>query len=278
MLAYHNDPAIKAAIIAELERHRAEDRLVKGQYWENGKGCAVGCAIHCGDHARYEGIFGIPRILARLEDCLFEGLPNALAMEWPARFMGAIHVGAELSMVWPRFALWLLKDEVAPRAKTDRARNAVDRVSSLYREWRACEAKPSRARWEEARADAADAHAAASAYAITTTAAAYADAAAAAAAHAYAAAAAAHADAHATAHAITTAADAAAAATATAITTTAAAAAAAAVHAYAAAAAAHAITTTADAAILGSRSACYTRMANKLVHIIADTRPAADAA
>jgi hypothetical protein len=42
MLAYHNDPAQKAAILQQLEQHRVADEIVKGQYWENGKGCAVG--------------------------------------------------------------------------------------------------------------------------------------------------------------------------------------------------------------------------------------------
>ena len=42
MLAYHNDPAIKSKLLADLQAHADADRLVKGQYWENGKGCAVG--------------------------------------------------------------------------------------------------------------------------------------------------------------------------------------------------------------------------------------------
>lgn len=43
LIAYHGDESVKAAIIAQLERHKAADELVKGPYWDGGKGCAVGC-------------------------------------------------------------------------------------------------------------------------------------------------------------------------------------------------------------------------------------------
>ena len=111
LLAYHNDPEIKAAIMAQLQAHYGSDEIVKGQYWKNGKGCAVGCTIHSGDHVEYEGRFGIPIMLARLEDCIFEGLPNGAAKEWPLWFMNAIEPGADLSRVGWKFLYWLLTDE-----------------------------------------------------------------------------------------------------------------------------------------------------------------------
>ncbi|MBS4051912.1 MAG: hypothetical protein KGZ69_11995 [Methylomonas sp.] len=111
LLAYHNDPKIKAAILAQLQAHYDADEIVKGQYWEDGKGCAVGCTIHSGDHMEYEGRFGIPVMLARLEDCIFEGLPNHKAKKWPLRFMNAIEPGAYLSRAGWKFLYWLLTDE-----------------------------------------------------------------------------------------------------------------------------------------------------------------------
>ena len=45
MQAFHNDATIKSAIMAGLAVHRAADELVQGSYWENGKGCAVGCTL-----------------------------------------------------------------------------------------------------------------------------------------------------------------------------------------------------------------------------------------
>src|SRR5579863_6488477 len=99
MLAYHNDQAIKDAILARLAAHAMADEFVKGQYWENGKGCAVGCTIHSSNYSEYEHRFGIPQMLAHLEDCIFEGLPNGNAKAWPLRFMSAIEPGRDLSLI-----------------------------------------------------------------------------------------------------------------------------------------------------------------------------------
>jgi hypothetical protein len=164
MRAYHNDPSIKADILAQLAAHRAADQLVRGQYWENGKGCAVGCTIHSGDHLEYETRFGIPVVLARIEDRIFEGLPTASAMEWPERLMRAIPVGANLAMAWPKFALWLLTEELAPRVeKHTKCAVAVEGVAMLYREWCESGVKPDEGRWRTASGDAA--HAADAAFA-----------------------------------------------------------------------------------------------------------------
>ena len=111
LIAYHNDPQIKADILAQLAAHRAADELVKGQYWRNGKGCAVACTIHGSNHAEYETRFGIPQMLARLEDRMFEGMPDEQSQLWPERFMGAIEPGADLSRVGWKFLHWLLTDK-----------------------------------------------------------------------------------------------------------------------------------------------------------------------
>ena len=49
MRAYHNDLTIKTSILAQIQMHHDADEIVKGQYWQDGKGCAVGCTIHSGD-------------------------------------------------------------------------------------------------------------------------------------------------------------------------------------------------------------------------------------
>ena len=72
MIAFHNDPTIKEKYLSRVTEHERADEIVKGQYWENGKGCAVGCTIHSGNHAAYETELGIPRWMARLEDCISE--------------------------------------------------------------------------------------------------------------------------------------------------------------------------------------------------------------
>lgn len=136
MLAYHNDPTIKAKLLADLQAHADHDRLVKGQYWENGKGCAVGCTLqsfgadNTSDHAEYERLLGIPQILARLEDVIFEGLPNVAAMKWPMRFSAAITPGADLSRVGWKFLYWLLTDEL-PKTDDKRVNAAIAQCAAV---------------------------------------------------------------------------------------------------------------------------------------------------
>ena len=111
MLAFVNTTVTKPQILDQLRAHTAADEIIKGTYWEDGKGCAIGCTIHCGNHVEYETRFGVPQMLARLEDEIFEGLPNGQAKEWPLRFMSAVKPGSDLSCVGWQFLHWLLTNE-----------------------------------------------------------------------------------------------------------------------------------------------------------------------
>lgn len=111
MLSFHGDQNIKDKYIARVKAHAAADEIRKGVYWENGKGCAVGCTIHSREHAAYETELGIPEEIARLEDGIFEGLPNKIAKKFPLRFLTAIPVGVDLSKVLHQFMHWLLVGE-----------------------------------------------------------------------------------------------------------------------------------------------------------------------
>ena len=77
-------------------------------------------------------------MLARLEDGIFENLPDDLAMTWPQRFLEAIPVGADLSQVGDKFLHWLCRRSGSERmvlikvAKTDRAKKAIRDVADLY--------------------------------------------------------------------------------------------------------------------------------------------------
>jgi hypothetical protein len=115
MYAFHGDPNIKAKYLERVQLHAAADEIIHGKYWEDGKGCAVGCTIHGNSHAKYETELGIPQVLARLEDTLFEGQTNGHAKEFPARFLTAAKVGADLSRVQWQFLYWILTEELAGR-------------------------------------------------------------------------------------------------------------------------------------------------------------------
>jgi len=183
MIAFHGDRNIKAKYVARVKAHALADEIIHGKYWENGKGCAVGCTIHSGDHQAYEKELGIPMILARLEDRIFEGMQNGDSKEFPLRFLSAIEPGADLSLVWYQFAHWLLvdpKDGVIKFSKAERTKDAINEVASLFnRAMRGLTVEM--AEWDKARRNAAAYAAAAAAVpAAAVHAAAYAAAAAAA--------------------------------------------------------------------------------------------------
>ena len=139
-------------MVAEARAHREADCLRQsfgyGKMTDAGfKGCAVGCTIHSlnirlgknipfDSHKSYEPELGIPWMLAKLQDGIYEGLPVAESLVWPEQFLAAIPDGAELSQVVDKFLHWLLMDEkdgVIRFAKTGRTRKAVRDVGELYR-------------------------------------------------------------------------------------------------------------------------------------------------
>ena len=157
MLAFHNDPKLKAKYLARVRKHRKADRIIQGTGWEYGRGCAVGCTLEAYDHNRYPIELGIPVELAKLEDGIFEGLAKSDAMDWPEMFLGAIPVGADLALVWPRFAHWLLVDDehgvIQYAGSHERARSAIQGVADLFARLIAGD-QPTTEEWGAARAAA----------------------------------------------------------------------------------------------------------------------------
>ena len=106
--AFHGKQEIKDKFIARLKEHYMLDEIIKGFYWEKGRGCAVGCTIHSGNHKDYETELGIYENIARLEDLIFEELPLKEAKKFPLQFMESIPVGADTSKVIDKFLIKLL--------------------------------------------------------------------------------------------------------------------------------------------------------------------------
>ena len=110
MLTFHNDKAVKSKYVKRLKAHAKADEIVQGTAWENGKGCAVGCTLEKYDHASYETELGIPEWLARVEDAIFEGLPNKEAKKFAVDFLASIPVGVDLQKIKYKFTIYILKE------------------------------------------------------------------------------------------------------------------------------------------------------------------------
>lgn len=110
LLSFHGEQIIKDMYLTRLKGHYEADEIIKGTYWQHGKGCAVGCTIHSNLHRNYETQLGIPYILAYIQDSLFELMTNEQAKEFPVKFLEAIPVGVNLKNVWVKLIIWLLID------------------------------------------------------------------------------------------------------------------------------------------------------------------------
>jgi hypothetical protein len=139
--AFHNNPELKEKYLARVRAHRAADEIIHASYWQHGKGCAVGCTVHSDRHEAYETELGIPLILARLEDSIFEALKSPRDCAWPEDFLAAIPTGADLAMVWPRFALRLLADREhgvlrhVQKPRHAKLKDAIEKVIASYQQW-----------------------------------------------------------------------------------------------------------------------------------------------
>lgn len=157
MRAFTDTQVSKEELLTSLAKHAAMDDFVKGDYWSlEGKGCAVGCTLHDFapgkevEHELYEKLFGIPHVLVHLEDSIFEGLDVQTSKAWPIRFAEAVPVGSDLGMVWPKFALWLLREKLPAWTKDEESLAVIKGVAKLYERWIKGE-KPATEEWKKVR-------------------------------------------------------------------------------------------------------------------------------
>src|SRR5579859_3228482 len=131
MQAFHGKPEIKKQYLARIRAHRAADELVQGVYWENGKGCAIGCLAETAvcPHEVLEAQIAVPMSLLFLVDRLFEGMSAAKAQEWPEAFLTAVEPGDEtLPRKLDQWLIWLLVDEqegVVRLARSEAGKTAI---------------------------------------------------------------------------------------------------------------------------------------------------------
>jgi len=109
-VAFHNDPALAEMVRAQVDAHTAADEIIQGRYWQNGKGCFIGCLAHSNDTAKVEALTGFPLMLTRIAESIFEGLDNAAAKGFPQRVIAAPRVGADLTLVPWQFLHWCVGD------------------------------------------------------------------------------------------------------------------------------------------------------------------------
>jgi len=116
--AYHGSPALKEELLARVAVHAASNDIPKrdGSTRRPSPFHAPGATSWVRDSAApylaMERQWGIPQMLARLEDVIYQGIPYSDAMAWPRRFAESMPVGADLSRVGWRFLHGILTEAV----------------------------------------------------------------------------------------------------------------------------------------------------------------------
>ena len=139
----------KEVLLKEIKKHRLADEIVQGTYGKKQGdkflACGVGCSIHSinairgkryqtSNHKVYETELGIPEWLARLEDTIFEGLPEDKAKLWPEQFIKAIPEGINLEPVKWKFCAYLMKENIDRVLKLDISDELKEQVVGAIRQ------------------------------------------------------------------------------------------------------------------------------------------------
>ena len=74
----------------EVKHHVACDAIQQGSYWDGSRGCFIGCLSHSGDTAKVQDKYGLPIILQRIAENIFESLPLKEAQAFFAAFPTAV--------------------------------------------------------------------------------------------------------------------------------------------------------------------------------------------
>jgi len=89
-----------------VQQHVAADQVIQGTYWdaENSKGCFIGCLNHSSNPRPAEHRFGLPIMVQRIAESIFEGLPPDEARAFFAALPDAVECdGKDLSHVGWQF-------------------------------------------------------------------------------------------------------------------------------------------------------------------------------
>ena len=150
MITYNGDPVFKKQFVAEVVKHRKSDMVLQGTYGQqNGRwrGCAVACSLRSldilkgrkpkveyNDHPRFEREGLWPEWLARLEDAIFENLPQEQALLWPEKLAKAVPVGVDIEPVKWKFCAFLLSENIERVLVLDIKAELKEQVVSAIRQ------------------------------------------------------------------------------------------------------------------------------------------------
>lgn len=136
MKSWNSNPKLKEKYVNIMKQHQEADTLIKGKYWEDGKGCAVGCMWKGEHHDKFPTELGILEDFAHLEDSLFERLDNGKAKSFPVKFLSAIPVGLDEKqqrIIKAKFLLYVLTNLPDDYKKHPDIKECVDEAIDIQK-------------------------------------------------------------------------------------------------------------------------------------------------
>ena len=150
----------------QVAAHVAADSIAQGVYWDkrNKRGCFIGCLAHSDDPGINEQTYGLPVMVQRIAESIFEALPDDEAKAFFASLPNAVGCdGKDLSKVGRQFLAAELRALPEQPAEVQVVIDPVIAGMDLLASGQERAAAAARAAWAAARAAADAAWAAADA-------------------------------------------------------------------------------------------------------------------
>lgn len=138
---------VKSRMIELADEHQKNDEYLAGRFWNNGKGCSIGCTIHdakklglvdeleYGDHAALAKVLGVPEFVTRIMDTIFEWLPDAERPAFTPLVLRTIRPDRHYATLQDHFSAWCMLDPkygVSIVASNPDVRCVSKRIGELY--------------------------------------------------------------------------------------------------------------------------------------------------
>lgn len=110
LITFHGHIKIKDERLVRVKQHQAADEIIQGTYYRHDPeaGGIIWAIMHNSSHSAFEVQLGIPYLIARLADNIFEYLPDPEFKEFPVLFLSSVPVGVLLRLVPYRFFIWFI--------------------------------------------------------------------------------------------------------------------------------------------------------------------------
>lgn len=134
--AFNGNKSLELAFLLGMDVHYEMDSVRPGSYETCTIACNVGVVNRClglslqtNDHAGLAAAICVPERVLQFQEAIYEGLPSEERRAFPRDFARALAACEDLTYVWQKQMVWLLREELATKYRS------IDAVAWLYNQW-----------------------------------------------------------------------------------------------------------------------------------------------